>query len=84
MNGEQRAKIADKRRTDAATILLRLKQGPATAPELAAIVFSYRQRISDCRASGWIIECKRTSTGSVFVLKGHREAGQQSLALGAA
>lgn len=79
MNTDQRHKTATSRASDAARVLARLRQGPATAPELAAVCFSYRQRTSDLRADGWLIECKRTAAGSVFRLAGHREAGQLTL-----
>lgn len=81
MNTDQQQKTADKRRSDAVRILARLRQGPATMLELAALVHSYRQRISDCRASGWLINCKRTPSGSVFSLVGHKDAGQLAMAI---
>jgi hypothetical protein len=52
-----------------AAILARLKQGPATMIELMALSpGGYRQRISDLRKDGYVIDCERTGRGSVFVL----------------
>ncbi len=68
-------RIIDKER-----ILARLKQGPATMPELMVVCpGGYRQRISDLRAEGYVIDCIRTKAGSVFTFKGHKHAGQLSM-----
>ena len=61
------------RPTDAAirkaAILARLRQGPATMPELLALSpGGYRQRISDLRKEGHVIDCERVGRGSVFRL----------------
>jgi hypothetical protein len=54
-----------------AAILNRLKQGPATMPELLALSpGGYRQRISDLRKDGYRIDCERVGSGSVFTLIG--------------
>lgn len=37
-------------------IIERLRRGPATNDELAAIARKYTSRVSDCRASGFVIE----------------------------
>lgn len=46
-----------------AAILARLKQGPATNVELAAMALKYGGRISDLRAAGYRIECERGEGG---------------------
>lgn len=67
-----------------AAILARLKQGPATMPELMALSpGGYRQRISDLRKEGHVIECDRTTSGSVFRLV-PRAPGEQLSLLGRA
>lgn len=54
-----------------AAILSRLRQGPATNVELAAISLNYRARISDLRAYGFRIVCTRGVGGlNVYRLMG--------------
>jgi hypothetical protein len=72
------------RPTDAAirkeAILRRLRQGPATMPELMALSpGGYRQRISDLRKEGHVIDCERTAAGSVFRLVPQAPGEQLSL-----
>lgn len=63
-----------------AAILARLKQGPATMPELLALSpGGYRQRISDLRDDGYRIDCERTKAGSVFRLVPNAPGEQLSL-----
>jgi len=53
-----------------AAIFARLKRGPATNAELAAISLKYTSRISDIRAHGYRIECRRGEGGvNVYVLE---------------
>ncbi len=40
-----------------AAVLDRLRRGPATNWELAAISLKYTSRISDIRAAGYVVEC---------------------------
>lgn len=69
-----------KRIVDKERILACLRRGPASMTDLMSISASgYRQRISDLRADGYLIDCVRTPRGSVFVFKGHREDGQLAL-----
>lgn len=42
-----------------AAILARLQAGAATNRELNEIAFSYRQRISELRQAGYVIDCER-------------------------
>lgn len=44
-------------------ILDRLRKGPATNVELAALSLKYTSRISDLRAAGHTIKCKRLPEG---------------------
>jgi hypothetical protein len=61
-------------------ILARLKQGPASMPELQAISpGGYRQRTSDLRKEGHVIDCERTAAGSVFTLMPKAPGEQLSL-----
>jgi hypothetical protein len=46
-----------------AAILERLKQGPATNVELAGISLKYTSRISDLRAAGYRVTCRRGNDG---------------------
>ena len=46
-----------------ATILARLKRGPATNAELAGISLKYTSRISDIRAAGYCVTCERGENG---------------------
>ena len=46
-----------------AAILSRLRQGPATNVELAAISLKYTSRISDARAKGVNVVCVRRKDG---------------------
>lgn len=46
-----------------AVILDRLRRGPATNAELAAISLKYTSRISDLRAAGIGVECVRGESG---------------------
>lgn len=71
---------AIKRQGDAAAILALLKTGPqTTAFPCSRWPGSYRQRLSDLRADGWRIECRRGPNGSVFTLLGRNEATQLEL-----
>ena len=54
-----------------AAILSRLRQGPATNVELAAISLNYRARISDLRKYGTGVRCDRRVGGvNVYRLTG--------------
>ncbi len=44
-------------------ILRRLREGPATNRELAAIAMKYTSRLSDIRAAGYVVECQRLTGG---------------------
>lgn len=46
-----------------AAILDRLRQGPATNVELAAISLKYTSRLSDLRAAGYAVSCHRGEGG---------------------
>jgi hypothetical protein len=46
-----------------AALLARLRLGPATNRELAAISLKYTSRVSDCRAAGYAIDCERLDGG---------------------
>lgn len=46
-----------------AAILDRLRSGPATNKELARLSLKYTSRLSDARAAGYQIVCKRLSGG---------------------
>lgn len=46
-----------------AAIVERLKQGPATNMELAGLSLKYTSRLSDARAAGYTIVCKRLAGG---------------------
>lgn len=46
-----------------ADILARLQTGPATNRELNQIAFSYRQRISELRQAGYVIDCAKGEAG---------------------
>ena len=51
-------------------ILERLRAGPATNVELAAMSLKYTSRLSDLRAAGHVIECKRgPGRVNVYTLK---------------
>jgi hypothetical protein len=54
-----------------AAILARLRRGPATSGELAALSLKYTGRISDLRAAGYTIDAKRLAGGgSRYTLTG--------------
>ncbi len=56
-----------------AAILERLRTGPATNVELAAISLKYTSRISDLRANGHSIVCRRGDAGvNEYVLETRR------------
>ncbi len=86
MNTDQRHRIASDRENDAARVLARLRQGPATTTELYAVCRSFRQRLGDLRKA-YVITCVRRGSDlagdSIFTLKGPLMLGQLPL-LGAA
>lgn len=47
-----------------AAILARLKAGPATNAELAAISLKYTSRVSDIRAAGFVVRSTRIDGGT--------------------
>lgn len=52
-------------------VLARLQRGAATNMDLADICPGYRQRVSDLRKAGYVIECRKRHGGlSVYSLKG--------------
>jgi len=61
-------------------LLVRLKQGPATALDLIQVAgVNYRARVTEARQAGWRIDCERTPTGNVYHLRGRVEPGQLPL-----
>ena len=56
-----------------AAILERLRQGPATNAELAAMSLKYTSRVSDLRDHGYVIVCGR-GTGGLNTYRLVREA----------
>lgn len=44
-------------------IIERLRRGPATNAELAAIGLKYTSRVSDCRRAGYRINCEKRDGG---------------------
>ncbi len=54
-----------------ASILERLKRGPATNRELAGISLKYTSRVSDLRAAGYRIQCEHGPGGlNTYTLEG--------------
>ena len=69
---ERKLNRSGRRRGQIAAILERLRRGPATNTELAALSLKYTGRISDLRAQGFDIECRRQQDegATVYVLTG--------------
>ena len=61
---------ASRLRGQNARVLARLRRGPASNAELAAISLKYTSRISDLRKAGFRILCKRGDGLNVYVLEG--------------
>ena len=63
-------------------ILERLKSGPATNAELAAISLNYTARVSDLRVAGWdvpVVSQDRRSGVTIYALRGRIDPGQMPL-----
>lgn len=64
-------------------VLATLKSGPRTNRQLNAICFSYRQRVSELRDAGYVIDCERGEDGlAVYMYRGLANPGQLELAVG--
>lgn len=64
-------------------VLATLKAGPKTNRQLNAICFSYRQRVSELRDAGYVIDCERGDDGiATYFYRGITTPGQLSLGVG--
>lgn len=79
--GEAQVNRSGRRVSQKERILARLKRGPATNAELAAIALKYTGRLSDLRADGYEIRAaKQADTGvTVYRLKQSTSAERQHL-----
>lgn len=58
-------------------ILAMLRKGPATSHQLAMVALKYTSRISDLRAAGYDVRCRRAGNQSIYTLAGEPDGSDK-------
>lgn len=67
----RRSAALNRRASQAAAVLERLRRGPATARDLmaAANCLQPYQRVAELRAAGYVVECDKSKDPAVYTLR---------------